>query len=328
LCGQSWSATLTGDASLTGRPMGRIIKPLGLMGANISASDDNPPLTVNPNHGLHAIRYEMPVASAQVKSALLLAGLYASGETAVSEPAPTRDHTERMLRGFGYSVTCDEHWISLNGGGRLSACDIKVPADLSSATFFLLAGLLSPDSEIVLPRVGMNPTRNGVLPILQRMGADIQLQNHAEMGGEPVADILVRSSNLCGTHIEGEDIALAVDEIPAIAVAAACADGVTEICGAEELRVKESDRISTTVQGLRALGITVEERPDGMKITGGKLSGGTVDSNGDHRIAMAFSIAGNVASSPVSILDTACVTTSFPGFLALARNAGMELEQI
>ncbi len=328
MCGQPWSTTLTGDASLTGRPMGRIMTPLGLMGANISARGGRPPLTINPASGLHGIRYEMPIASAQVKSALLLAGLYATGETAVSEPAPTRDHTERMLRGFGYPVKSDDRWISISGGGRLSACDIKVPADLSSATFFILAGLVSPDSEIVLPRVGMNPTRNGVLPILQRMGADICLQNHSEMGGEPVADILVRSSKLYGTRLEGDDIALAVDEIPAIAVAAACADGVTEICGAEELRVKESDRISTTVQGLRALGIKVEEQPDGMTITGGKFSGGAVDSHGDHRIAMAFAIAGNIASHPVSILDTACVATSFPGFQALARGAGMELEQV
>jgi 3-phosphoshikimate 1-carboxyvinyltransferase len=325
LCGQSWRSSMGGDASLSGRPMGRIIKPLSMMGARIDSDNEMPPITISPNPGLRGITYEMPIASAQVKSAVLLAGLYAQGETRVREPAPTRDHTERMLGGFGYEVEKKGDWISLSGGGRLTGCEIEVPADLSSATFFIVATAVSQNSEVVLPRVGVNPSRNGVLPILARMGANIVLENTAVVGGEPVADIRVRSSRLVGVDLDAEDIALAVDEIPAIAVAAACAEGVTEIRGAEELRVKESDRIATTVAGLRALGIDVEEHPDGMTIQGGELSAGRVDSHGDHRIAMAFAMAGNVASGEVQIINTDCVATSFPGFQSLAKSAGLQI---
>ena len=327
LCGQPWSATLTGDASLSGRPMGRIIQPLSEMGARFESRDGKPPVTIHPADALSGIRYPMPMASAQVKSAVLLAGLYAAGETAVQEPAPTRDHTERMLRGFGYDVRREEGWISLTGGGRLTACDVDVPADLSSATFFLMGALIAPGSEIVLPGVGINPTRDGVLRILTRMSADIRIENPREAGGEPVADLRVKSSRLTGVDIGADDVALAVDEIPSIAVAAACAEGVTRIHGAEELRVKESDRISTTVAGLRALGIDVEEHPDGMTITGGRFRGGEVDSEGDHRIAMAFAMAGNTTAQAVIIRDTACIKTSFPGFNALATGAGMALHR-
>lgn len=328
LAGQPWEATMGGDASLSGRPMGRIIKPLTEMGARMKAANERPPLTMHADNTLKGIRYEMPVASAQVKSAILLAGLYAQGETVVREPAPTRDHTERMLSGFGYEVErYGDHsdYVSIVGGGRLTACDIEVPADLSSATFFILGALISPDSELHLPNLGINPSRNGVLGILERMGANIVTQNQRVVGGEPVADLVVKSSRLQGVELNHTDIALAVDEIPAIAVAAACADGVTEISGAEELRVKESDRIATTVAGLQALGAKVTEKPDGMVIQGGPLTGGRVESHGDHRIAMAFSVVGNAASSEVAISNVECVATSFPGFYDLFRQVGLNI---
>lgn len=328
LCGQQWSSTMFGDASLNNRPMGRIINPLRQMGAEIESNNDRPPLIIHQSSGLSGIRYELPVASAQVKSAILLAGLYAKGETAVRESAPTRDHTERMLSGFGYQVNRDGSWVSLHGSGSLSAGQIEVPADLSSATFFILGALISVDSDLLLSRVGVNPSRSGVLPILNRMGANVERVNETDVGGEPAADLRVRSSRLVGTKIDANDVALAVDEIPAIAVAAACADGVTEIRGAEELRVKESDRISSTVNGLRNLGVNVEEHSDGMTITGGRFQGGEVQSEGDHRIAMAFSMAANVASGPVKVADIDCVATSFPNFYQLARQAGLDVEVI
>ena len=252
--------------------MGRIIRPLGEMGAQFESDDGKPPVKILPGGRLRAIRYDMPIASAQVKSAILLAGLSAEGETAVREPAPTRDHTERMLRGFHYPVSRSGEWVSLKGGGVLQACDIEVPGDLSSAAFFIVLALISPGAEICLKRIGVNPTRSGILTILQRMGADITLVDQTEVGGEPIADIVVKASTLHGVDIDAEDIALAVDEAPVISVAAACAKGVTEIHGAQELRVKESDRITTTVAGLRALGIEVKEYADGMKITGGVFS--------------------------------------------------------
>jgi len=325
LCGQPWESSMGGDESLSGRPMGRIIRPLSMMGAQIDAENEMPPVTIRPAAGLSAISYEMPVASAQVKSAILLAGLYAEGETSVKEPAPTRDHTERMLGGFGYTVSRQGNWVSIQGGGKLTACSLEVPADLSSAAFFMVGAAISKNSELLLPRVGINPTRNGVLPILRRMGADIEMENMSDVGGEPVADIRVRSSRLTGVSLDSNDIALAVDEIPAIAVAAACSEGTTEIRGAEELRVKESDRIATTVAGLRALGVEVIEHSDGMTIKGGQLSAGEVNSHGDHRIAMAFAMAGNVARGDVRIINTECVATSFPGFQKLTREAGLQL---
>ena len=328
LCGQAWRSEMTGDASLRSRPMGRIMNPLTEMGALITANQEKPPLIIEPSSGLRGIRYQMPIASAQVKSAILLAGIYADGVTAVREPAPTRDHTERMLRGFGYPVAQEGSWVSLEGGGKLIGTQVDVPADLSSATFFILGALISPGSEITLSSVGINPTRSGVLPILERMGAQIEQFNHEVVAGEPVCDLRVRSSKLVGTRIGHTDVALAVDEIPAIAVAAACADGITEIRGAEELRVKESDRISTTVAGLRALGVEVEEHTDGMTINGGQITGGSVDSCGDHRIAMAFTMAANVAVGQTTVRDTDCVATSFPSFSNLALRSGMDVELV
>lgn len=328
LCGQKWRSEMTGDASLRSRPMGRIINPLTQMGASITAQEEKPPLVINPSSGLRGIRYQTPVASAQVKSAILLAGLYAEGVTSVKESAPTRDHTERMLRGFGYPVIQDGSWIMLEGGGKLTGTQIDVPADLSSATFFILGALISPDSDITLSTVGINPTRNGVLSILERMGARIETLNHDMVAGEPVCDLRVRSSKLVATEINDIDVALAVDEIPAIAVAAACAEGTTYIRGAGELRVKESDRISTTVAGLRGLGIEAREHTDGMAITGGRFAGGNVDSHGDHRIAMAFTMAANVATRRTTVNNTECVSTSFPGFSDLAVRSGMDIELV
>ncbi|MEM7195545.1 MAG: 3-phosphoshikimate 1-carboxyvinyltransferase [Pseudomonadota bacterium] len=325
LSGQSFESRLVGDASLTSRPMGRVIDPLTQMGASFSARDNKPPLAINPAGDLQGIHYDMPIASAQVKSSILLAGLYASGETSVSEPAPTRDHTERMLKGFGYAVERRQSAISIHGGGVLKACELSVPADLSSATFFIVGALIASDSQIVLPRVGVNPSRNGVLPILEMMGADIEQTNPRVVGGEPVADLLVTSSRLQGCEISGDDVALAIDEIPAIAVAAAVADGVTRISGAEELRVKESDRIASVVNGLKAIGAKVHEHDDGMTIYGGQLTGGGVDSCHDHRIAMAFSMAALASKDTITILDSDNVATSFPDFARIAADAGLKI---
>ncbi len=328
LSAQQWPSRLVGDASLSRRPMGRITRPLGRMGALIEAHEDKPPLQISPAPALHGLHYTLPVASAQVKSCLLLAGLYARGETCITEPVAVRDHTERMLAGFGYPVQQQDGRTCLHGGGVLHGCELTVPADLSSAAFFVVGGLLSRDSEIRLPAVGVNPSRNGILPILSRMGARIEQQNPRFFGREPVADLLVRSSRLHGCEIGGPQVALAIDDIPAIAIAAAAADGVTRIRQAAELRVKESDRIHSVVQGLSALGVKVEEQADGMTIYGGRISGGQVHSFLDHRIAMAFSMASLAASGPIRILDCDNIATSFPDFADLAVQAGMALSVV
>jgi 3-phosphoshikimate 1-carboxyvinyltransferase len=328
LAGHGLSVTLTGDSSLSGRPMKRIIDPLTQMGALIAATEQGTaPLVIAANHPLKGIAYDLPMASAQVKSAVLLAGLYAEGDTSVTEPAPTRDHTERMLEGFGYAVKREQNRISLAGGGRLTACEIDVPADISSATFFMVGATIAPGSEVVLEHVGINPTRDGVISILRLMGADIELENESLVGGEPVADIRVRSSQLRGIDIPEELVPLAIDEFPAIFVAAACATGTTRLSGAEELRVKESDRIQVMADGLTALGIDAQPTADGIRINGGKLGGGRVESHGDHRIAMSFAMAGLQASAPIEILDCANVNTSFPGFVDLAAGAGLQIRQ-
>jgi 3-phosphoshikimate 1-carboxyvinyltransferase len=329
LAGQRFASTLTGDASLLRRPMGRVLGPLRRMGARIRAADgERPPLAIEPCAGLAGIAYALPVPSAQVKSCVLLAGLYAQGETRVTEPAPTRDHTERMLRAFGYAVTCGGGSAALRGGGRLAACAIEVPADLSSAAFFLVGAAIAPGSELTLTGVGINPTRTGVLAILRRMGADIGVLDERTAGAEPVADLRVRAGTLRAVEIGAQDVALAIDEIPALAIAAACAQGVTRIRGAAELRVKESDRIAAVAQGLRALGVACEVYPDGLDIEGGALSGGTVESLGDHRIAMAFAMAALRASGPVRVRECANVGTSFPGFAALAARAGLDVREV
>ena len=324
---QKFDTTLIGDASLTKRPMRRVTDPLSKMGASFETSETGtPPVKIHGNQRLCGIDYVMPVASAQVKSSLLLAGLYAEGQTCVTEPAPTRDHTERMLKGFGYPVHVQGNKVCLHGGGRLTATKIDVPADISSATFFMVGACIASGSDITLQHVGINPTRIGVINILKLMGADLELSNETEIGGEPVADIRVRSSQLKGIRIPEDQVPLAIDEFPAIFVAAACAEGETVLTGAKELRVKESDRIQAMADGLVELGIDAQPREDGIVIQGGQLQGGTVNSYGDHRIAMSFTMAALRASDPIKILDCANVNTSFPGFARLASSAGITIQ--
>jgi 3-phosphoshikimate 1-carboxyvinyltransferase len=327
LAGQAFDSVLVGDESLSKRPMRRVADPLGQMGARIATNEGGrPPLRITGGQALHGIDYRMPVASAQVKSSLLLAGLYAEGETVVTEPAPTRDHTERMLRGFGYDVQVQGPSIRVRGGGRLKACDIDVPADISSAAFFLVGAAISPGSDLVLEHVGINPTRVGVINILRLMGADLVVENAREVGGEPVADLRVRGCRLRGIRIPEDQVPLAIDEFPVLFVAAACAEGETVLTGAHELRVKESDRIAVMAEGLKRLGIAARETPDGIVIQGGALRGGDVDSHGDHRIAMSFAIAALRASGPITVRDCKNVATSFPDFVPLATRAGLAIE--
>lgn len=328
LAAQPFDTILTGDASLSKRPMRRVTEPLATMGARIETGDDGmPPLRIHGGTPLRAIDYVLPVASAQVKSALLLAGLHAEGRTCITEPAPTRDHTERMLTAFGVEPVVDGNRICIDGGGRLIATPIAIPADISSAAFFLVGAAIAPHSDLLLTDVGINPTRIGVINILRRMGADIEVRNERRFGGEPVADLRVRSSNLHGIKIPEDQVALAIDEFPVLFIAAACASGTTVLRGAAELRVKESDRIQVMADGLSALGIDARPTADGIVIEGrGRVDGGTIDSHGDHRIAMAFAIAGLRAADPITIHDCANVNTSFPGFVDLARGAGMDIK--
>ncbi|MDF9391649.1 MULTISPECIES: 3-phosphoshikimate 1-carboxyvinyltransferase [Methylococcus] len=327
LAGQAFDVTLTGDSSLVRRPMRRVTEPLRAMGARIDTTEaGTAPLYISGGTKLKGIAYEMPVASAQVKSCLLLAGLYAEGRTCVTEPAPTRDHTERMLAGFGYPVARHGNRVCIESGGKLSATHIDVPADISSAAFFMVGAAISPGSDVFLRHVGINPTRTGVVEILRAMGADIEILDPREVGGEPVADLRIRHRELHGIRIPEHTVPLAIDEFPALFVAAACAKGETVLSGAEELRVKESDRIQVMADGLTALGIEAHPTPDGMVIQGGSLQGGTVDSRGDHRIAMSFSIAALRASDPIEIHDCANVATSFPNFVELAWTLGLDIE--
>lgn len=324
MAGQVFDSTLAGDASLSKRPMRRVTEPLSTMGARIETTEaGTPPLHVRGGRGLRGVDYASPIASAQVKSAVLLAGLYAEGETAVTEPRPTRDYTERMLRAFGWPVELEPGRARLSGGHALHATDIVVPADFSSAAFFIVAASIVPGSELVLRNVGMNPRRTGLLHVLRAMGANIMEQDSPDAGGEPVADLVVRHASLRGIEVPVEHVADMIDEFPALFVAAASAEGVTTIRGAEELRVKESDRLAVMATGLRALGVRIEETPDGAAIEGGSLRGGTIESHGDHRIAMAFAVAGVVANGEVAIRDCANVATSFPGFVELANGCGL-----
>ena len=326
LAGQAFDATLTGDASLSGRPMRRVVNPLGEMGASIGTTEaGTAPLLIRGGADLHGIDYVLPVASAQVKSSVLLAGLYASGRTCVTEPAPTRDHTERMLAGMGYPLERQHSRVCLEGGHALQAIIIDIPADISSTAFFLVGASIAPGSDLLLAHVGMNPTRTGVIDILRLMGADIEVVNPHEAGGEPVADLRVRSAGLKGIDIPPELVPLAIDEFPVLFVAAACAEGRTVLTGAEELRVKESDRIQVMADGLVELGIDAQATPDGMVIEGGTLRGGAIDSHGDHRIAMAFAMSALRASGRIDIRDCANVNTSFPGFVDLAARAGLQI---
>ena len=325
LAGQDFSSELVGDASLSGRPMQRVTTPLGLLGADIQSNDGCPPLRIAGVGRLQGIDYTLPVASAQVKSAILLAGLYADGITTVKEPEVTRDHTERMLGTMGVEIDKVDHRISMRGDQALRSCDIKVPADLSSASFVMLATILSDNAKVTIQNVGINPTRTGVIDILLGMGAEIEVSNRRTYGEEPVADIKVRSSNLRGGAVDPALVSLAIDEFPALFVAAAAASGPTEFTGLAELRVKESDRIASMASGLRALGIRVDESDDGAVVHGGPFSGGEVASHGDHRVAMSLAVAGSIASAPVTITDVAAVNTSFPGFTDTMAQLGISI---
>lgn len=332
MAGQAFDTVLTGDASLSRRPMGRVIEPLTCMGAAISGeAGDRAPLHIRGGQALRAIEYTPPVASAQIKSCVLLAGLYADGVTQVNEPGISRDHTERMLSAFGVSLDRQPRRIALAGGQRLRATEVAVPADLSSAAFFMVGASIASGSETRLPGVGVNPTRRGVIDILRRMGADIDLHGERIQAGEPVADIVVRSARLRGVSIGSAEVELAIDEFPAIFIAAACAEGTTHLRGAAELRVKESDRIAVMAEGLQTLGIEVSVHEDGLTIVGrpeqSSFGGGRVASHEDHRIAMAFAMAGLRASAPVIIDDCDFVDTSFPGFVGLAAAAGLAITE-
>ena len=328
LAGQAFDCVLTGDESLSRRPMRRVTAPLASMGARIDAAPgDLPPLRIAGGATLHGIAHASPVASAQVKSAVLLAGLYARGETEVREAHPTRDYTERMLAAFGWPIVFEPGRARLSGGHRLRATDVVVPADFSSAAFFIVAATLVPGSRLLLRAVGLNPRRTGLLQVLRLMGADIREHAPREQGGERVADLEIRHAPLRGIDVPVGLVPDMIDEFPILFVAAALADGTTCVHGAAELRVKESDRIAVMAEGLRSLGIVVDEAPDGATIHGGVLHGGHVDSRGDHRIAMSFAVAGLVARGAVRIADCANVATSFPGFAGLANGCGFALAE-
>jgi 3-phosphoshikimate 1-carboxyvinyltransferase len=328
LAPHDFNSTLIGDESLMRRPMERVATPLRLMGARIQTQNGRPPVEIRGNTAMHGIDYVLPVASAQVKSAVLLAGLQAAGVTRVTEPAPTRDHTERMLRAFGVKLSQQGATVAIEGGQALRATNIVVPADFSSAAFFLVAGCLAADRPLVLRNVGVNPTRTGLLQLLLQMGADIKV-HPITTDGEPLADLEVRQSRLKGIQVSEHLVPLSIDEFPVFFIAAACADGETVVRGAEELRVKETDRLAAMADGLTTLGVENRLHPDGLWIRGGQgFKGGTVDSRGDHRIAMAFAIASLRAQAPIEILDVANVATSFPGFVDLARASGLQIETV
>lgn len=336
LSAQQFDSVMTGDASLSKRPMERIAKPLREMGAQIQTTGERgtPPVSISGSQKLKGIHYDLPMASAQVKSGILLAGLWAEGETVVTEPEPTRDHSERMLRAFGYEVKTEGNRISLQGGGKLVGTDIQVPSDISSAAFFMVGAAITEGSDVTLEAVGINPTRTGVIEILKQMGADLTVENERIAGGEPIADIRIRGSRtLKGIHMPEDQVPLAIDEFPALFIAAACAEGQTILTGAAELRVKESDRIQVMADGLKIMGIECTPTDDGIIIEGkGKsgewgaiFTGGQIESHHDHRIAMSFSMAGLRTSGEINILGTETVATSFPTFTELTTQAGLEI---
>ena len=329
LSAQSFDSELCGDESLSKRPMGRVIEPLRLMGADISGNDSKPPLLIKGGKQMSSIEYTLPVASAQIKSCLLLAGLYSDGKTTIIENGISRDHTERMLKGFGYDVTSSSNTISLMGGGSLKSCDIDVPSDISSAAFFMVAGCISENSSIVLEAVNINPTRTGVIDILRLMGGNIELLNQRLQAGELLADIKVTSSELKGIEIPENLVPLAIDEFPVLFIAASCAKGETVLTGARELRVKESDRIQVMADGLTSLGIDNEVLDDGIRIIGGEFKEQTssIKSHHDHRISMAFAIASVKSKFNIEIEGVDNVKTSFPNFVELANSIGMKIKE-
>jgi len=306
LAAQTFKTRITGDESLSRRPMGRIIDPLKQMGADVQGDElGKPPLVVNPAGNINAIHYDLPVASAQVKSCVLLAGLYSDGVTSVAEPAPTRDHTERMLRAFGYQVKSEGNHVSLEGGGKLKACDLEIPADISSAAFLMVAASIAKGSDVTIKGVGVNPTRTGVIDILKLMGADITLQNERMAGDEPLADIRIKSAELHGIDVPEHLVPLAIDELP--------------------LRVKESDRIAAMAEGLQNIGVDATATDDGMIVKQSNISGGEVETHFDHRIAMSFCVAALCSSAPILVRDTQHIDTSFPGFFSLMSELGMNI---
>lgn len=326
LAAQDFSSELTGDESLLNRPMLRISKPLAQMGAGISTHDGKPPIIIKGGQKLNGIDYLMPEASAQVKSCILLAGLYADGTTRIAETAVTRNHTELMLKTFSYPVVQHGQTIELNAKSECLGAKILIPGDISSAAFFMVAASIIPGSDILITQVGINPTRTGILHILLEMGADISVLNERYYGEEPVADLRIKYAPLTGINIKPEMVPLAIDEFPVLFIAAACASGTTTLHGARELRLKESDRIGAMVDGLVSLGIAAQGLDDGLVIQGGVLHGGEVDSRGDHRIAMAFAIAGAAAKQPITIKNCANVATSFPGFISTANRLHLQIE--
>jgi len=332
LAGQPFDSTLIGDASLMRRPMERAAIPLRSMGARITTHEGRPPVEIKGGSRLHAIDYELPVASAQVKSAILLAALASEGCTRIVEPAPSRDHSERMLGAFGVEVLREGSAIALEGGQTLEGTRIEVPGDFSSAAFFLVAGCLAAERGLTLTNVGVNPTRTGLLELLQQMGADIRVQRRGAAGraaAEPVADLEVHASALKGIKVPESLVPLAIDEFPVFFIAAACAQGETLVRGALELRVKESDRLAAMAAGLARLDVEHELLPDGLWIRGGSgFGGGSIDSLGDHRVAMAFAIASLKARAAIEVRDVANVATSFPGFVEIARQVGLNITEL
>ena len=337
LSAQKFDSVMTGDASLSKRPMERIAQPLRAMGAQIQTTGERgtPPVSMMGGQNLQGIHYDLPMASAQVKSGILLAGLWAKGETSITEPEPTRDHSERMLRAFGYDVKTEGNRISLQGGGKLIGTDIQVPSDISSAAFFMVGAAITEGSDITLEAVGINPTRTGVIEILKQMGADLTVENERIAGGEPIADIRIKGTRtLKGIHMPEDQVPLAIDEFPALFIAAACAEGQTILTGAAELRVKESDRIQVMADGLKTMGIDCTPTDDGIVIEGqGKagdwsaiFTGGEIESHHDHRIAMSFSMAGLRTSGAIKIVGTETVATSFPTFTELTNQAGLTIQ--
>ena len=327
LAAQPFESTLTGDESLRQRPMERVAEPLRTMGAQIETDEGRAPVRIRGARPLFGVDYTLPVASAQLKSAILLAGLWAEGRTTVRSPAPSRDHTERMLLTMGVPLGLESNdAVAIAGPATMTGTAIEVPSDLSSAAFFIVAGLLGAADGLLIPAVGVNPTRTGLLTILRNMGGKIELRDERQCGAEPQADIYVEQSVLRGVEIGAELVALSIDELPVLFIAAACAEGQTIVTGAGELRHKESDRLAVMAEGLKALGVAVAERPDGLMIEGSQLRGGRVESHGDHRIAMAFAIASLRAHEPIEILSTDRVATSFPGFLTTASHSGLRLE--
>ncbi len=322
---QNFDSSISGDSSLVKRPMKRIIDPLTLAGANISSNDNLMPLSFKQSGKLKVINYTCLIPSAQIKSCLILASLFLDGTSIIKETIKTRDHTERMLQFLDYPISIDDKIISINGNGTIVAKDIRIPSDISSASFLIVGALIAPNSNIILKSIGINPLRTGIIDVLIKMGADIKMVNHTNIGNEPVADIIVRSSILNPVNLSGDIISRLIDELPILFIACACCEGISVIKDIEELRHKESDRIKSMEEGLINLGIKVESTTNSIKISGGSFKGGIVNSNSDHRVAMSFLIAGLVSLKPITIIDTDNINTSFPNFVDILRDQNNEI---